>query len=79
MEIEFTPDEFRLLRAIFHLKQETVALIMGVSKQRVSQIENHPGHIEEKTIEKYLGALGFTSKSARKYLDSLSKSKVKTL
>ncbi|MCC7400491.1 MAG: helix-turn-helix transcriptional regulator [Chitinophagaceae bacterium] len=68
--VKFTCEEIRLLRASRQMKQEVVAQIMGITKQRYSKLENHHNLNYEKVLE-ILKALGYTPQSAREYLDSI--------
>jgi len=70
--MKFSSTELRLLRTLSQMKQEVVGVRMGgITKQRVSQIENHPNLNEVKTKE-FLSALGFTPETARRYLDRIT-------
>jgi transcriptional regulator with XRE-family HTH domain len=52
------------------MKQEAVAHKMGISKQRYSELENHPNLRDERILE-ILAALNLTSQEAKKLLASV--------
>jgi len=68
--MKFTPSEIRLLRLSRQLKQQTIGLKMGITKQRYSHLENNP-NLKEERIDEILRILGYSPNSARKYLDSI--------
>ena len=49
------------------MKQEQVALKMGITKQRYSELENHKG-LRLERITEILKVLGYTPETASKYL-----------
>jgi len=65
-----TPQHIRLLRASRQMKQETIAKKMAITKQRYSELENHP-HLRPERINEILEILGYTLETATKYLDSI--------
>ena len=66
----FTTDEIRLLRLARQIKQEEIARKMGITKQRYSELENHT-KLRPERITEILKVLGYTSESARRYLDNI--------
>lgn len=76
--MKFTCEEIRLLRASRQIKQETVAHIMGITRQRYSTLENHPNLNNERVLE-ILKALGYTPQSAKEYLDSIPPPEIKNI
>ena len=66
----FSSYELRLLRDSRQIKQQQIAQMMGISKQRYSQLENHP-QLSPVRQQEILSALGYTVKTARKYLNNI--------
>lgn len=68
--MKFTCEEIRLLRLSRQIKQQIIALKMGITKQRYSDLENNP-KLRDERLEEILSILGYSKESARKYLDSI--------
>lgn len=66
----FTCNEIRLLRTSRQMKQAQMAKKMGISVQRYSQIETG-NSIPDERQKKILSVLGYSEKSARKYLQTI--------
>lgn len=54
------------LRELRGMKQETLALELGVSQQTISKLEQSP-EIEEPTLEKIAAALGLSTESVKNF------------
>lgn len=67
---QFTSEQIRLLRLSRQMKQEQVARKLGITKQRYSELENHP-RLQPNRIEEILKVLGYTTETAIKFLDAL--------
>lgn len=67
---QFTNEQIRLLRLSRQMKQERVARKLGITKQRYSELENHP-RLQANRIEEILKVLGYTADTAIKFLDAL--------
>lgn len=67
---KLTSQQIRLLRQSRQMKQEQVALKMGITKQRYSELENHKCLRPERVIE-ILEVLGYTPETASQYLASI--------
>jgi transcriptional regulator with XRE-family HTH domain len=52
------------------MKQEQVARKLGITKQRYSELENHP-RLQPNRIEEILKVLGYTADTAAKFLSAL--------
>ena len=70
--MKFTSSEIRLLRTSREIKQEVIALKMGITKQRYSELENSSNLKDERLLE-ILEILGYSPQSAKAYLESIPK------
>ena len=52
------------------MKQQTMGSMMGITKQRYSELENNP-NVKEERINEILEVLGYTQESARQFLNSI--------
>lgn len=68
--MNFTSTEIRLLRTSRQMMQKEAASKMGITKQRYSELENHPRLAQER-INEILTVLGYTPETARSYLESI--------
>ncbi len=62
--------EIRLLRLSRDLKQESMGKLMGISKQRYSQLENNP-NIKIERVNEILKTLEYTPDTAKTYLAAI--------
>lgn len=67
---KFTSEQIRLLRLSREMKQEQVARKLGITKQRYSELENHP-RLQPNRIAEILKVLGYTADTAAKFLNAL--------
>ncbi len=67
---KFTSEQIRLLRLSREMKQEQVARKLGITKQRYSELENHP-RLQPNRIAEILKVLGYTADTAAKVLNAL--------
>jgi transcriptional regulator with XRE-family HTH domain len=66
----FTSEQIRILRLSRHMKQEQVARKMKISKQRYSELENHP-RLRPIRVAEILKALGYSVDSAIQFLNAI--------